>query len=169
MLYLLILLKVFNNIMEIQIISVGKRMPKWINDAFDEYLIRIKKEIKINLTEIPTQIRAKTSDINKIKELEANKILKEIKPGLIISLDEQGKSFSTLDLAKKLNSWKMEYQNVNLIIGGPDGIAKEILDKSHEVLSLSQLTFPHALVRIILIEQLYRAQSIINKHPYHRS
>lgn len=155
--------------MNIQIIAVGKKMPSWAENANEEYFKRIQHECNINIIKIPTPTRTKTSNIEKIKKIESSKILKEVKSGMIISLDERGKLLSTNELAKKIKQWnENQVKNINLIIGGPDGLDKEIIDKSNEVWSLSKLTFPHALARVVLMEQLYRAYSIINNHPYHR-
>ncbi len=155
--------------MEIKIISIGKKAPKWVEAAFSEYYTRLQHELNITYTQISTPTRTKTTNISKIKNLESEKILKEIKqPGVIISLDENGKTLNTHNIAKKLNEWHFNSDAIYFIIGGPDGLAQNILNQSNEIWSLSKLTFPHHMALIILIEQLYRAHSINIKHPYHR-
>ncbi len=128
------------------------------------------KDYQLNLKEVPVIKRTKSMSIPQITEAEGQKLLKTVPENdLMIALDEHGKEWKTLDLAKKLTTWHREQQNISLLIGGPDGLAKTLLKHTPIVWSLSQLTLPHQLVRIIVAEQLYRAWSIISNHPYHRA
>lgn len=155
--------------MKINLITVGKNMPEWINSGYYEYAKRLPKDFQLNLIEIPLLKRTKNSDITKIIAQEAKLIQEQIQPGLIIALDEHGKQFATKEFAVKLQNWRENYQTVNLIIGGPDGLAKEMLAKTNFIWSLSNLTLPHPLVRVIVAEQIYRAITILQNHPYHRA
>jgi 23S rRNA (pseudouridine1915-N3)-methyltransferase len=155
--------------MLINIIAIGKNMPTWVNSGFREYAKRLAGDIKINLIEISPEKRTKNSDLEKIKKLEGEKLLATIpKNSLIIALDEHGKQWSTQQLAKTLQDWRENYAQVSLLIGGPEGLAETCLQRAQLKWSLSNLTFPHPLVRIIVAEQLYRAYSILMNHPYHR-
>jgi 23S rRNA (pseudouridine1915-N3)-methyltransferase len=146
--------------MNIQIIAVGAKMPAWVNEAFQEYQKRLLPEIQLQLKEIPVQ---------KTMQLEGQQIINAIKPGsYTIALDSRGKQYSSEQLAEQLNLWKHLAKPINILIGGPEGYTTETLAKADAQWSLSALTFPHPIVRIILAEQLYRAQSILKGHPYHR-
>lgn len=155
--------------MHIRIIAVGTKMPSWVEDGYQEYAKRFPPSCTLELVEIPAEKRTKNSDIARITQREGEKILSAIKPGnRIIALDVQGKAWSTEQLAKNLEAWHQEGRNVDLLIGGPDGLAAACLQKSEIKWSLSPLTLPHPLVRIVLAEQLYRALTIMQGHPYHR-
>lgn len=150
-------------------------MLEWINAGFEDYAKRFPKDLPIELTEIAAEKRGNQS-VTVMKEREGKRILSAIadqsphqssKPH-IIALDVLGKSYSTEDLSQKLDQWQNEHSTIHFLIGGADGLSKECLEQSNEHWSLSTLTFPHSLVRVILIEQLYRAMSLLNNHPYHR-
>lgn len=152
-----------------KIISVGTKIPTWVSNAFQEYKSRFPKNINIELIEIPIAKRSKGNDVAKLIALEGKKILSHIKNSdLNVALEVKGNQWTTHELAKNLQNWEIEYRVVNFIIGGPDGIDNNCLALAQYKWSLSKLTFPHNLVRILLIEQLYRANSILNNHPYHR-
>ena len=135
-------------------------MPAWVNAGYEEYAIRMPADYRLNLIEISTEKGGKIAD---------EKILSAIKPGLLLALDRQGMMFSTEELAIKLRKWHDLSQNINLLIGGPRKIGHLCLEKAHEIWSLSLMTFPHPLVRVIIAEQIYRAWTILNHHPYHRA
>lgn len=159
--------------MLIQIISVNHKLPDWVKTACDDYLKRFGKEINIKIERINPKPRTKNPSPAEIKKAvyeEGLEIKNKIyKNAYLIALDVLGKSFSTEDLSKYLNQWMQSGQNISLIIGGADGLSPEILNLANLKLSLSSLTFPHHLAKIIVIEQLYRAHSILNNHPYHRN
>lgn len=155
--------------MQIQLIAIGNRMPNWVTTAFTDYQRRLPKDYQLTLTEISAKKRKATADITKISQIESELLLNAVnKNNLTIALDRQGQSISTTNLATKLKTWHDDAQNISILIGGPEGITTEALAQSHQTWSLSKLTLPHPLVRIILAEQIYRAFSILSQHPYHR-
>ncbi len=155
--------------MKLNLIAIGKNLPDWVNTAFKEYAKRLKGDITLSLTELPLIKRNKNSNIEKIKQQEGEKLLAAIPAGsYVIALDEHGKSWGTIELSKQLQHWRENYGNISLLIGGPDGLSSECLTKANIQWSLSPLTLPHGLVRVIVAEQLYRAYSILSGHPYHR-
>lgn len=155
--------------MQIQIISISNKVPSWVAQGFQEYAKRFPKELKIQLTEIPPIRRTKNTDIQRIKMLEGEMLLSHTRSeALTIALDVTGKAWDTTQWAAHLRKWMDDGLSLDLLIGGADGLSAECLRKAQWVLSLSPLTFPHALVRIIVVEQIYRAWTILTKHPYHR-
>ncbi len=144
-------------------------MPDWITQGFVEYAERLPSDFQLSLIEIANIKRTKNSDLKKIQHDEGQQILEKVPPhNFIIALDEHGVECDTLQLANHLQKWRENWQNICFIIGGPEGLATECLNKAHFKLALSRLTFPHPLVRVIVAEQIYRAWTILNKHPYHR-
>ncbi len=154
--------------MHINLIAIGKNLPDWVNTGFKEYAKRLKGGITLSLTELPLIKRSKNSNIDKIKQQEGEKLLAAAANSYIIALDEHGKTWNTIELSKQLQHWRENYSNISLLIGGPDGLSSECLTKANTKWSLSQLTLPHGLVRVIVAEQIYRANSILAGHPYHR-
>ena len=155
--------------MKLKLLAVGTRMPSWVETGFEEYRKRMPAELKLDLIEIPLSPKGKGSS-NPSKETQGQAILKAInKQDRVIALDVLGKSMSTESLAMQLSSWQMSGQDICLLIGGPDGLSPECLQRANMKWSLSDLTLPHPLVRVLLMEQLYRAWTINKNHPYHRS
>jgi 23S rRNA (pseudouridine1915-N3)-methyltransferase len=155
--------------MRIRIVAVGQKMPSWVNEGFDEYAKRITDDCQLELLELPAQKRLKNNNIEQLKEKEAKTILDAVKSSeRIVVLDVLGKAISTPQLADYIQEWQRDGRNVAVIIGGPDGLADAVIKKADNVLSLSKLTLPHPLVRVVLAEQIYRAWSINQGHPYHR-
>lgn len=145
-------------------------MPSWINEGFSEYAKRLPQDFALDLIEIPPIKRTKNSDISRIKKQESQLLFERIpKHSMIVVLDENATIWSTNQLAKNLQQWHDNWQHVSLLIGGPDGLDKDLIKNAHATWSLSNLTFPHPLVRIIVAEQIYRAWTILAKHPYHRA
>lgn len=145
-------------------------MPAWVEQASQDYTKRLPTEIKINAILIPLIKRGKNPDIKRIVRDESRKLIAALpKDSLLVVLDVLGRSVTTEKLSKMLESWLQQGQDISIIIGGPDGVSDELLSQASLKLSLSALTFPHPLVRVILIEQIYRAWSIMNNHPYHRA
>jgi 23S rRNA (pseudouridine1915-N3)-methyltransferase len=145
-------------------------MPDWVNSASSDFIKRLPPEIKINSILLPLIKRGKNPDINRIVRDESRKILAAVpKDSLLLVLDVQGRSVTTMKFSAMLETWLQQGQDVSIVIGGPDGVSDELLTKATSRLSLSALTFPHPLVRVILLEQIYRAWSILNNHPYHRA
>ena len=155
--------------MQINIIAVGKNIPSLINMGFMEYAKRMPFDFTIKLLEINPVKHRKNITSDQIIKQEGEKILKAIpKKTRIIALDKSGSVWSTSNLAKQMLLWQTDGRNISLLIGGPEGLSLECLAKAEDIWSLSPLTFPHPLVRIIVMEQLYRAWSILHNHPYHR-
>lgn len=145
-------------------------MPVWVDQACDDYIRRLPVEIRINTVSLPLIKRGKNADIRRIVRDESRKLLAAVPDNsLPVVLDVAGQSLSTAKLATLLDNWLLQGQNIALIIGGPDGVSDELLAKVQLKISLSALTFPHTLIRVMLVEQLYRAWSILNNHPYHRA
>ncbi len=155
--------------MRLRLIAVGTRMPDWIGKGFDDYASRLPRELKLELVEIPVEHRGKNADLARLREAEGEKLLKAAGEARIIVFDEHGVQPDTVGWAKSLTGWMQDGRDVALLIGGPDGHAPEVFARAEVKWSLSRLTFPHALVRVLVAEQIYRAWSLLNKHPYHRA
>jgi len=156
--------------MLINFICVGTKMPVWVEQGYVEYTKRLNKDIKLNLIEVEASKRSKSSSAHKLKSEEANRILKVLpKSNHIVTLDVKGKPHNTESLAELLEHWLHLGKDVSLITGGPDGLDDSILKSANESWSLSNLTFPHPIVRVVVAEQIYRAWSLLNNHPYHRA
>lgn len=155
--------------MRITLIAVGTRMPAWVHAGFEEYRKRIAGQVKFELREVAPAKPGLRHLSERIKEDEAERILAAIPQGArVIALDEHGKPWTTRDLATRLQTWMQEAPEVVWLVGGSDGLAERCRLAAAEVWSLSALTLPHALVRVVLAEQLYRALSLTRGHPYHR-
>ena len=142
-------------------------MPEWVATAYDEYTRRLKSSLRVELEELP-QSKNTGKDKARAKADEEKRLLERAGEDYLVALDEHGKSLTTLDLAKWLSQRQQDGRNLCFLIGGPDGLGPDILRKAHLRWSLSGLTFPHAMVRVILAEALYRAHSVLHNHPYHR-
>ena len=155
--------------MQIQLVCVGNRMPDWVTIGYEEYAKRLPRECELKLREIAPGKRGKNADIARAIEDEGQKMQAAISAtDRVIALDLSGKEWSTPQLAHALERWLIDGRNVSLLVGGPDGLAPACLARADERWRLSALTFPHPLVRIVLAEQIYRAWSILQHHPYHR-
>lgn len=155
--------------MRLQIIAVGARQPSWINDGVKNFTRRMPRECPVEITEIPAGQRIKSGTPARAVAAESEKILKAVADSaMVIALHEKGTPWSTRELATEFNRWRLEYDQVALIIGGPDGLASDCLKRADRHWSLSSLTLPHGLVRILVAEQLYRVWTVIQGHPYHR-
>jgi 23S rRNA (pseudouridine1915-N3)-methyltransferase len=151
----------------IKIISIGSQPSKEINHLIKSYSHKVSAYSKIEW--INLQSKSKDKNIKIKKELESQNILSKIDSNaFVISLDEKGQTFSSVEMSQQLEKIMLNHSNINFIIGGADGLDQAILDKSNMVMSLSNLTLPHQLVKVFLIEQIYRSYSIINNLPYHR-
>lgn len=155
--------------MRVQIIAMGDRMPGWVQQGYNEYIKRIGAGINIDLVEISSEKRGKSSDVQRIMQKETERMRQNIPKGhYVIALDKEGKSWSTEDLADKIAAWQQDGTSISFLIGGPEGMTRELLEQADARISFSAMTFPHPVVRIILAEQLYRAYSILTHHPYHK-
>jgi len=155
--------------MKLKILAVGQKMPSWVTTGYQEYAKRMPRECSLEVVEVAPGKRTKQSNLPKVVEDEGKRILSLIKQNdYVVALELKGKHWSTSDLAQKLNAWQGVNPNIIFIIGGPDGLSQACLQRANEQWCLSQLTFPHPLVRVVLAEQLYRGWSLMNNHPYHR-
>jgi 23S rRNA (pseudouridine1915-N3)-methyltransferase len=155
---------------KVRVLSVGTKMPAWVQEGIAEYQKRLVGELDFSLVEIPMAKRTKNSSIDQCVQKESDAMLATIAPGdYVIALDVTGKSFSTEKLAQRISGFRQQGDNLSLLIGGPDGLGEDCLSRASERWSLSALTFPHPLVRVLVTEQFYRAISIIKGHPYHRA
>lgn len=144
-------------------------MPRWVQEGYADYVRRLGPELSVELHEIDVVKRGKTTDLDRAREQECDRLLKAVPPGaVIVALDGQGQPWSSEQWASRLELWQREARDLALLVGGPDGLAPRCLETAQHRVSLSPLTFPHALVRVILAELLYRAWSILRRHPYHR-
>lgn len=155
--------------MRINIVAVGTKMPGWVQQACEEYRKRLPREWHFKLIEIPLAARGKNQPSATIIKKESDQLLAAIPLRTVcIALDNRGAMWDTPALAQQLHQWQQQGQEISLLVGGPDGLSPQTLQQAHQVWSLSPLTFPHALVRVILLEQLYRAWTLLTGHPYHR-
>jgi 23S rRNA (pseudouridine1915-N3)-methyltransferase len=155
--------------MQIHLISIGNRMPLWVQQGYQDYAKRMPRECELVLKEIAPGSRGKNSDIARIVRDEGERMLQAMPPGTHpVALDLDGKSWSTAELAEALKRWLESGRNIALLVGGPEGLSEAARRSARESWSLSRLTFPHPLVRIIVAEQIYRAWSLLHHHPYHR-
>ena len=156
--------------MRLKLLAVGTRMPDWVESGCQEYGKRMPPELRIQVIEISLGTRGKNQPKAKAIEAESQGLLKAIgEQDFVIALDVLGKPMSTEKLAQNLGNWQMNGRDVCLLVGGPDGLSANCLARANMRWSLSDLTLPHPLVRIVLMEQLYRAWTINANHPYHRS
>ena len=154
--------------MRLLIVAVGQRVPDWASSAYDDYAKRFPPEIKVELKAVKTEPRG-SKTLETLVAAERERIEAAIPKGMrVVVLDERGTSLSTKALAERLTGWQLSGDDVALVIGGPDGLEPAFRQAAHERIRLSDLTLPHAMVRVLLIEQLYRAWSVNAGHPYHR-
>jgi len=155
--------------MEIQLIAIGTRMPGWIEQGFADYAKRFASDCKLVLREIPSPRKSRSEDAQRVKQLEGQRLLAAVAADThLIALDPHGVHHATEAVSEKLGDWFQHHRTVALMVGGADGLSAECIAASREQWSLSKLTFPHALVRVIVAEQVYRAYSMLKNHPYHR-
>jgi 23S rRNA (pseudouridine1915-N3)-methyltransferase len=156
--------------MRVHLLAVGRRMPAWVEAAYSEYARRLPPECRLELREISPGQRGKNADTARAIADESARLLAAIpKDARVLALDERGAQWSSQELASRLGDWMRGGRDVALLVGGPDGLAPQCLARAESKWSLSKLTLPHPLVRVLLAEQLYRAWSILARHPYHRA
>ena len=154
--------------MKIRILAVGHKMPAWVEQGCAEYLKRMPREMAVEIVEIKPEKRAPGKGGDQVREAEAHRILEFAGRDLLVALDEHGQEPTTLQLAEKVRGWMEAGRPISLAIGGADGLHDRVRNAAQWQWSLSQLTLPHGMVRILLSEQLYRVWSLLNNHPYHR-
>lgn len=156
--------------MRIHLIAVGTRMPAWVEQGYREFSKRLPHECALQLHEIPLGKRSKSQAAERARDAEGQAMLAAIPADChVVALDVKGRTWSTEDLAAKLQDWMASGRDLALLIGGPDGLSPACLERAGQRWSLSSLTFPHALVRVLVAEQLYRAWTVTTGHPYHRA
>ena len=155
--------------MQIHLLAVGNRMPDWVKQAYEEYGRRLPAYCTLKLTEITPGRRAKSADVAAIIRDEGKRMISAIPRDChVIALEVGGKQWTTLELSEQIEAWQHSGRNTVLLVGGPDGLSQDCIDIASQKWSLSKLTLPHPLVRVVLAEQLYRAWSVQTGHPYHR-
>lgn len=155
--------------MRLRLLAVGTRMPGWVDEGFHDYAKRLSGDISLELVEITAGRRLKSTDLARVKEEEGEALLAALRPQeRVIVLDVLGKTLSTPDMAARLKDWQVNGRPAAVLVGGPEGLSRAVLDRADETWSLSRLTLPHPLVRVVIAEQLYRAWSLLKGHPYHR-
>ena len=156
--------------MQLLVAAVGQRMPRWVNESWNEYSRRMPPGLSLSVREVPLAKRGKNADVRRLTAVESSALLAAMPPrARIIALDVKGQAWSTQKLATNLEEWMGEGRDLGFMIGGPDGISPDIMQKADNRWSLGPLTLPHPLVRVVLAEQLYRAWTISQNHPYHRA
>jgi 23S rRNA (pseudouridine1915-N3)-methyltransferase len=155
--------------MRLTVLAVGTRMPAWVNQGVQTYTKRLPRHIDLQFRELPAAPRTSGATPAKLMQKEGEHLLKAVpNPACVIALDEHGKNWSSTGLASQLESWMANDPNVVFMIGGADGLADSCKQRADQLWSLSPLTLPHALVRVVLAEQIYRAWTLVQGHPYHR-
>lgn len=155
--------------LKVEVIAVGTKPPSWVKDGIHQYVSRMRHECQFVIREVKTSDRNKKQSVSAHQEAEADAILSALQPtARVIALDNRGRSWSTEQLAAKLEDWSQITSQLQFVIGGPDGLSGRVLQRADDTWSLSALTFPHFLVRVLLSEQMYRALMLNANHPYHR-
>ena len=158
--------------MKIRILAAGGKMPAWVQEGYNEYAKRLPRELTLEMVEIPLGNRGQKNSaalVEKARQKEGEAMLAALGPrDHVVALDVKGKAWSTEQLSQELAGWQMSGDNVSLLIGGPDGLSADCLARARQRWSLSALTMPHPLVRVLLAEQLYRAWTLLAGHPYHK-
>jgi 23S rRNA (pseudouridine1915-N3)-methyltransferase len=156
--------------MRVRVIAVGDRMPIWVDEVCADYLRRLGSKLKVSLIEVAAGPRRRAGASAHALQTEGERVLAQLRPDeYVVALDERGRELSSVELAGWLRERMQDGRDAAFIIGGPDGLAATVLERSDFTWSLSRLTLPHALVRVLLSEQLYRAHTLLSGHPYHRA
>jgi 23S rRNA (pseudouridine1915-N3)-methyltransferase len=154
--------------MKLRIVALGHRLPAWVNSAVEDYARRLPREFALELVEIKSEARDRGKTVTQILAAEARDIAAATKSFRIVALDERGEAWTTARFAERLRHWREEGRDTAFVIGSADGIAEAVKRDADVTMALSALTLPHGLARILLVEQLYRAISLLQGHPYHR-
>jgi 23S rRNA (pseudouridine1915-N3)-methyltransferase len=153
---------------KICIVALGHRMPAWVAAGFDDYARRLPREFELDLVELKPEPRDRGRSVEQILATEAKRIAAASKSAHVVALDERGERWTTARLAQALRDWRDRGLDIAFVIGSADGLAEAVKRDANVIMSLSALTLPHGLVRVLLAEQLYRATSLLRGHPYHR-
>ncbi|MEX3556349.1 MAG: 23S rRNA (pseudouridine(1915)-N(3))-methyltransferase RlmH [Burkholderia gladioli] len=156
--------------MKLHIVAVGHKMPGWVADGFDEYAKRMPPELRIELRELKPELRSGGRGAESVMAAERVRIEAALSKGArLVALDERGRDWTSMQLAQALPGWQQDGRDVAFVIGGADGLDPELKARADLLLRISSLTLPHGMVRVLLAEQLYRAWSTTQNHPYHRA
>lgn len=156
--------------MKLNLFAVGQKMPQWVTEGYSEYARRMPRECPLMLQEITPAKRGKSGSSRQWMQEEGKRIITALGDNdYVVALEVGGKNWSTEQLAAQLTNWQASGRDVSLLVGGPDGLSEECQQRADQHWSLSNLTLPHPLVRIIVAEQLYRAWTVLQNHPYHRA
>lgn len=154
--------------MVIRVVAAGSKSPAWVSAGYEEFARRMPRECRLELNELPAVRRLKGAPAERSRRTEGERMIRAIgRDHHVVALDTRGREWNTEELASQLERWLLHPGGVTLLIGGPDGLAPACLERADQVWSLSRLTFPHQLVRVMVAEQLYRAWSYLKGHPYH--
>ena len=155
--------------MKIRLFALGTRMPAWVEEGYRDYARRLRRGWSLDLVEVPSARRGTRSPTRRMVEEEGDRLLAALPSrAVVVALDEKGVALTSAGLAQRLAEWQGNGLPLALMIGGPDGLSARCLERASLRWSLSPLTLPHALVRVVVAEQIYRAWSILHRHPYHR-
>jgi 23S rRNA (pseudouridine1915-N3)-methyltransferase len=155
--------------MRLTVLAVGTRLPDWVSKGVHTYQKRFPRHLSLAIRELPAATRSSGTTAEKVRHKEGEQILKAIPDAaFVVALDEHGKYWNSIELSSQLESWLAGQSEVVFLIGGADGLSEAVIKRADRVWSLSPLTLPHALVRVLLAEQLYRAWTLVQGHPYHR-
>jgi 23S rRNA (pseudouridine1915-N3)-methyltransferase len=155
--------------MQIQVINVAQKMPAWVDAACNDYIRRLPRELALEFVTLPLSSRKSKQSSANLRQRESALIIEKLARGSMnIALDENGDCWDSKQWSQQLKRWMFDFSQVNLIIGGPDGLSEDCLTACQQKVALGRMTMPHALVRVVLVEQLYRASTILQGHPYHR-
>ena len=155
--------------MKLYILAVGQKQPGWMTDGYQEYAKRMPREAPLTLVELKPEKRVSGKTAESVMAAEKTRILEALpKDAYLVAMDERGARWTTMDLARALAGWQQDGRDVAFVIGGADGLDPEIKQRAHQLLALSPMTLPHGLARVMLAEQLYRAVTVNQGHPYHR-
>ena len=156
--------------MRIRLITASNKQPRWVTDGYEHYARRLDRRCALELVEVPLARRSASTPVERAVEDESNRMLRHVPPDAhVVALERGGRAWSTEQLAERVEDWLMAGVPVCLLVGGPDGLGPACLSRALERWSLSALTLPHGLVRVVLAEALYRADSLSRGHPYHRA
>ncbi len=154
--------------MKLRLVALGHRMPEWVVAGFDDYARRLPRDFALDLIELKPEPRDRGKPVAQLLDAEATRIATASRGWTVVALDERGVAWTTRELADRLVRWRDDARDVAFVIGSADGLAPAVKQRAAAVVSLSALTLPHGLVRVIVAEQIYRAATLIAGHPYHR-
>ena len=156
--------------MKIRLLVIGSRPDAWVQSGYEFYARRLPREMQLELVEIPLATRSSGGDPQIARQKETERLLTRLLPReWVVALDERGQNWDSVELSRQLARWQQEQPRVSLLVGGPEGLTDAVRARANVLWSLSALTFPHTLVRILVAEQLYRASTILKGHPYHKA